>query len=106
MKNNAIRHGDVILKPVNKTAGTAKELKEYTAAYGEVTGHHHTLYPTIDGAILKLWEDGEKRILELNEAWYLRHQEHNEIKVPAGLYEIGMEREYDPFEKAMRKVID
>lgn len=101
-----IRHGDVILKPVTAAQGKQEKLKEYTLAHGEVTGHHHTLYPLTEGAFLSLFKDGEKRFLDLAEPWALRHQEHREIVVPPGLYEIGIEREYDPFERLMRKVID
>lgn len=102
----AIRHGDVILKPVDQATGERKELREYTLAHGEVTGHHHTLYAVNPGTLLNLYTDKERRFLELNEAWSLRHQEHREIIVPPGIYEIGIEREYDPFERVMRKVMD
>lgn len=101
-----IRHGDVILRPVTAAQGKKEEVDEYTLAYGEVTGHHHTLYPLTEGALLMLYKDGDKRFLDLAEPWALRHQEHREIVVPPGLYEIGIEREYDPFERMMRKVVD
>lgn len=103
---NAIRHGDVILKPVDEVSGKLEKLKEYTLAHGEVTGHHHTLYAVNHGALLNLYTDKERRFLDLNDSWALRHQEHREIIVPPGIYEIGIEREYDPFERIMRKVID
>lgn len=106
MKNKCIRHGDVIFRPIDKPNGKAEKKKEYTVAYGEVTGHHHTLYPMSAGAFLSLFQDGEKRVIDLKESWSLRHQEHDELIIPPGTYEIGIEREYDPFEKAMKKVVD
>ena len=106
MKNKPIRHGDVDFIPAKRPEGTGEKLKEYTVAYGEVTGHHHTLYPLTPGALLTLFKDGEKRSIEIKEEWALRHQEHDELRIPPGIYEIKIEREYDPFEKAMRKVVD
>lgn len=108
----AIRHGDVVLKPIDRLpVGKIVKHAELTLAYGEVTGHHHTLYPERQGseqigACVETIEIGGKRFIKLDVDWLLRHQEHKEIKVPAGCYEIGMEREYDPFQKIMRKVVD
>lgn len=103
-----VRHGDVILKPVEKIpqqAKTISESKKVTIALGEVTGHHHTLYGSIPAAIsLKGFDD--KRYLEVRERVYLRHQEHKELPVEIGKYEIIIERERDPFADAMRKVVD
>ena len=106
MNNKVIRQGDVLLKPVDKTIGTKEELTEYTVAHGEQTGHHHTLYPLVDGAKINLFTDKDRRFIELSDSWALRHQEHHEITIEPGTYEIGMEREYDPFERMMKKVID
>lgn len=101
-----IRHGDVILKPITSINGKSEILKEYTLAYGEVTGHHHTMYPLTAGALLTLFQDGEKRLIKIDCEWSLKHQEHSELRIPPGMYEIGMEREYCPFQKILRKVVD
>lgn len=102
----SIRQGDVILIPVKKKLKEATEHKQLTLAYGEVTGHHHTLYPPIEGLIAKELLENDKRYIELEEEWTLRHQEHDEIKIPEGTYEIKIEREYDPFLKKLRRVVD
>ena len=106
MNNKAIRQGDVLLKPVDKTSGIKQELTEYTVAHGEQTGHHHTLYPLVEGSKISLFTDANKRFIELTDSWMLRHQEHREIIITPGIYEIGMEQEYDPFERIMKKVVD
>lgn len=118
MKLLPIRHGDVVLKPVDSLPlGKTTKHGELTLAYGEVTGHHHTLYPIRNLVTKELPRDAGghyieeivsdgRRFIKLDIDWFLRHQEHHEIKVPAGTYEIGMEREYDPFQKIMRKVVD
>ncbi len=106
MNNKSIRQGDVLLKPVDKASGTKQGLNEYTVAHGEQTGHHHTLYPVTQGSKISLFTDNNKRFIELKESWALRHQEHREIIITPGIYEIWMEQEYDPFERMMKKVID
>jgi hypothetical protein len=104
--NKPIRHGDVILIPTEKPSGKGRELKEYTLAYGEATGHSHHLTNMHPGVLLSLFEYGGKRIIELEDEWSLRHEEHREIKIPPGCYEIGIEREYDPFQDILREVRD
>jgi hypothetical protein len=106
MENKCIRHGDVILMPIKSFEGAAEQHNQYTVAHGEVTGHHHTLYPLTIGAMLTLFQDGEKRAIKIDCEWSLKHQEHSELKIPAGMYEIGIEREYDPFQKLINKVVD
>lgn len=106
MTNKMYRQGDVILVQVDKAEGIEARHKELTIAYGEVTGHHHTLYPeTKESFIVEFLKDNE-RFVELDAEFLLKHQEHGEIRIAPGTYKIRIEREYDPFSKKMRKVID
>ena len=100
-----IRQGDVILKQVELPDGKKKEKsdKQITVALGEVTGHHHTLYGSLP---IDLFIFNNRRFLKIQEQVSFRHQEHHEIKVPKGDYEIIIEREYDYFEKEMKRVVD
>lgn len=77
-----------------------------TLAFGEATGHHHTItVPKIDDMeAVKLADGGW--LLTLKAEGTLRHQEHKPIIIPAGTYRIGHEREFDWFQKVARKVID
>lgn len=106
------RHGDVMLIEVDKAtrekiAASAGEWKrELTIALGEATGHHHTLYPATETSKARLIEFDGRRFIQVDAEYFLRHQEHDEHRILPGCYEITMEVEYDPFEKAMRKVVD
>lgn len=104
-----IRQGDVLLVPVDKLpVGQIVKHSELTLAYGEATGHHHTLYQNADD-IRSVVEEviiNGKRFIQLDTEWLLRHQEHKEIRVPPSTYEIIIEREYDPFEQMLKKVVD
>lgn len=77
-----------------------------TLAYGEATGHHHTIHvPKIDDMDAVKTADGGW-ILTLRSEGTLRHQEHKPIVIPAGTYRIGREREKDWFALSVRKVVD
>lgn len=77
-----------------------------TLAYGEATGHHHTIYvPNIEDMDAVKTADGGW-ILTLRTEGVIKHQEHLPITLPAGVYRIGREREHDWFSLATRKVID
>lgn len=106
------RHGDVGIFPVDeKLANEVKKVEgayktELTIALGEATGHHHTLFPTEKKSRVRLVELSGRRFIDVGTEYFLRHQEHHEQRIAPGVYEIIMENEYDPFEKAMRKVVD
>lgn len=114
MEKKNYRHGDVAL--IRITGKEESELrlkfegvpfqKELTLALGEATGHHHTLYPEKKKPGVRVLEIGGQRFLDVGVSYFLRHQEHKEHRIEPGLYRIPMEDEYDPFEKAMRKVVD
>lgn len=77
-----------------------------TLAFGEATGHHHTItVPKIDDMEAVRLPDGGW-LLTLKAEGTLVHQEHNPIVLPIGKYRIGHEREFDWFQKVARKVID
>jgi hypothetical protein len=102
------RQGDVLLLPVKKhvEGGKVATHRELTLALGEETGHHHTLYPTVPGAVIvERILDGQ-RYVELEEAWNLRHQTHGPHVITPGRYRVIIERERDPFLDALRRVVD
>lgn len=97
-----LQQGDVLLKKVTQIPN-GKKLNHLTLAKGEATGHHHTI------------TKGKAELIEANKKWYLKilseeailtHQEHKEIAIPQGEYEIGIVREYDHFAEEARQVID
>ena len=47
-----------------------------------------------------------QKYIEVKEDSVLIHQEHNQIVVQKGVYAILQEREWNPFEQQIRKVLD
>jgi len=91
MKQFVIRHGDVIVRSTNETI-QGKEKKDKALAYGEVTGHSHRM-------------KGNSQVFEFNNKMYLKvlseldcltHEEHGNIEIPQGDYEVIIQRDYIP----------
>lgn len=70
--------------------------------HGESTGHAHRLH----GDGFTMFQTKEKRYLRLLKETPLRHEEHDEIKLPSGDYEVRIVREYDHFQDLTRPVVD
>lgn len=112
------RHGDISFHPVTSVPAMAKKetRTSYIVAYGEATGHHHELnrgvseLPTASDKpqpkITVYTCDDGRRFVELDYRTPLDHPEHGLLTLEKGIYEIYEERERDPFENALRKVID
>lgn len=76
-----------------------------TLAYGEVTGHSHSIYGV---AKTKLYETEDKSInrLAVKEAEAaLTHEEHCDIMLPTKEIDVFIQEEYDP-EGEYRRVTD
>ena len=101
---NIYRHGDLLLKQVEKIPKNLRERKGGMVAEGEATGHHHRL---VGGQVLEP-ESPEGKIVYLHipEAGAIVHEEHSRIDLPAGDYEVVHQREYDPYANAARQVAD
>lgn len=99
------RQGDVIIKVIDaETKGEAKLLPHLTLAEGEATGHRHRI--TKGMAELYQLTVGIMYLKVLSEFATLYHEEHEEIELPKGDYEVLIEREYDWVEGLEKKVID
>lgn len=106
MENLNYRQGDVIIKKIDKLDLEKSSVKENNViAEGEVTGHAHRI------------TQGEARLLVndllqsiglsvLFDTAILSHEEHEDIVLPRGDYEIKIQREYDWFSKEVRRVAD
>ncbi len=108
MKQKPVRQGDILLMPVKSIpkGGDTTEASEMTVALGEATGHHHTLYPTIEKSSVSLIKVNGREFLDVDPGYFLRHQEHGQHDRIEGLYEILREEEYCPFSEQMKKVVD
>jgi hypothetical protein len=95
-----IRQGDVLLRPVPdqtmnispRPARVKPEQGLLILAKGEATGHHHAVAES-DAELVR---QGEKLLLWVEQSARLTHQEHREIELPGGLYEVIPQREFVP----------
>lgn len=103
MKKQNIRHGDVLIKPAKIPAEAKKQDTQngIVLAEGEVTGHAHRLSANI-GALFKYDKKTYLRVTKDRAA--LTHEEHGKIELPAGDYEVEIQREYKP--EGWVKVLD
>ena len=96
------RHGDVLLTEVTgiEVPAKVKPGKQAVLAEGEVTGHHHV----ITCERVADWVLDLHRYIKLDAPGVLGHPEHGRIDVPAGTFEITIQRVYTP--EAIRYVAD
>lgn len=103
--NKIYRHGDLILRLVDKTEG--KKIKHngsFVLAEGEASNHKHLL--TAPQMIVRQTEDG-KYYLDMVKEGALSHEEHKTLIIPPGTYEVSREQETDWFANGVtRKVVD
>jgi len=88
----AYRQGDVLIFAMPRKAEVPTEYKEKgdnVVIEGEITGHKHAVE---NG---RLYEKDDKIIIEAFNGCVLKHEEHNPIRLPRGLYEIKIQEEYD-----------
>jgi hypothetical protein len=97
------RQGDVLIREIKSLPiDKATKRENGILAYGEVTGHCHKVeelkkaevMEVGDGLFLRVGEEGVRIV----------HDEHAPIVLPAGNYEIVIQREYSP--EAIRNVQD
>lgn len=108
MKVLAIRHGEVLLQPVEKAPeGKVTKHKTFIVGHSE-TGHHHVLEATKSFEVTKMSND--ELYVRLFEPAKLVHKKtvnrHHDLAVIPGIYKVIRKNEYDPFEKVMREVWD
>ena len=103
MKTKFYRQGDVLIKSVSEIPAGLTKTKRCTLAYGEVTGHHHTIET---GAIGYAEKDTDTvaYFTVTEEVGNLTHQEHTTISLPKGNYRSVIQVEYTPEE--LRNVAD
>jgi hypothetical protein len=105
------RQGDVLLFGVDKSKYSRRYSKGWQKKFrlkkngviieGEVTGHFHEVQ---NGKLYEDPKNKDKMILEAESGCVVVHPEHGPIKMPKGIYEIDIQREYDG--KDARKVKD
>ena len=102
-----LQQGDVILTQTDQSIKNGKKLDHLVLAEGEATGHNHAIVSGIAQLIALQGSDNGRMILNvLSDYALLKHQEHKEINVPKGKWEIKIVREYDHFKEEARRVAD
>lgn len=105
-KNNPIRHGEIILQPVDKLPKQEfKAHKSFIVGHSE-TGHHHVLESKEEFKVL----DMDGLWLEITKPTKLVHKkvtyQHKTLPVAPGKYKVIKKTEYDPWDGLIREVHD
>lgn len=103
MQREIYRQGDVLIRRISSLP-TQKAAPRATGilAYGEVTGHAHRVEDLTRAEVLEVGAGLYLRVGE--EGVRVVHEEHAPIDLPAGNYEIEIQKEYSPAE--IRNVAD
>jgi len=96
-----IRQGDVLLKPISKIEGQLDCVGEKVLAYGEVTGHKHILR----GEGTNFYKNQGQVLVEVPAEAELWHDEHSLLKVPKGIYQVVIQREWS-LQQQVQQVTD
>jgi hypothetical protein len=97
------RQGDVLLRQIKELPETVRRKEDKVLAFGEATGHAHKF--TSEFADLYI-DVGGKQYAFLLEKAVLEHEEHANIEVPEGVYEVVIQREFDLTQKRVMPVRD
>ena len=100
-KPKLYRHGDLLIRQVDKIPESATQLSTNIIAHGENGNTHklhgsHQVYETPDNQML----------FTAKQDVSLKHQEHNTLKISKGNYVVVHEQEYNPFKNIQEEVID
>ena len=100
-KPKLYRHGDLLIRQIDKIPESATPLSTSIIAHGE-NGNTHKLHGS-----QQVYETPDKQIhFEAKQDVSLKHQEHSTLKISKGNYVVVHEREYNPFKNIQEEVID
>jgi hypothetical protein len=114
-------HGDVQFKMVESLPQNAIKTNNKPLAYGEVSGHVHVLTGDVELFEIEgktyavVGNDGARmqHVMEhlittkcMTEVKELPMCDHKSILLPSGTYEIGIQKQYNPYEKVFEQVVD
>ena len=106
MSKFSARQGDIWFEAVDKIP--SKGLKKKTdaiLAYGEQTGHSHSITTAISDCESYVDEQGDIYIRSANEI-KVGHDEHNVITLPANQWVcVSRQREYSPLEANRERLV-
>lgn len=96
------RHGDLLFIKVKEVPNEFKKFKKdpkkhtrgVIVAEGEATGHHHTL-TEVEEYYDYSFSGGRISFVKIDKDTKIQHEEHGEILLPAGTYQVNFQRELD-----------
>ena len=102
--NFIVRQGDILIEQIKSIPQAKKQdnKERIILAYGEATGHHHSIEVT--ESTESFIDESGTLYLSLGKDTVLEHQEHAKIDLPSGKYKVTIQREYFP--DAIRPVGD
>lgn len=101
-----LQQGDVLLQTSTLPNGCKKlqaGIRGYVIAEGEATGHAHCI-EDLEGC--DVYEKDGVMYIKTSKEVSVAHEEHLPITIPAGVWEVGIIQEYDPFAEELKDVID
>lgn len=100
-----IQQGDVFMRKIENIPSSVKKVNRshrgYVLAEGEVTGHAHVIGDDID-----LFENENNKFFSSDKEVELVHEEHGNVKIPEGNWEVRIVQEYDHFAEEAKRVAD
>jgi hypothetical protein len=92
-----LRQGDVLLRPVNRLPIHAQPAPDQRTARVLSTGRNGHAHVLSNGQVFTaVHDEGTRTFVQIEEPATLTHDEHGPIEVPAGTYEVVLQREFVP----------
>jgi hypothetical protein len=112
--NQQVRQGDVFIEAITAIPAEAKAKESNIIAIGESMNHAHAMFGKAT-----ILEHGDDIYLNVEQESQLRHilmeagvatekwtEEHQDITLQPGAYKVTLQRQYDPYAKAVERVLD
>ena len=87
------RQGDVLFKKIDELPKNKRKIDDDIIVKGEATGHAHKIR---NGVLNSSWQRGPRLYIKASKGAKVVHEEHEEIELDQGLYEVIRQKEYDP----------
>lgn len=102
-----IQHGELILDPVRHLPrGGERTTADHIVGADSHAGHDHVLYSKGMQIVVK----DDKTYVRVSEAGSIKHlkqtDNHKDLPLPVGIYEVRKKKEFDLFEEVLREVQD
>jgi len=109
--NQVVLHGEAMIIRIDSLPKGTKPLRatgehEHIIADSETTGNHHVI--SLNEGV-SLFENDGKSYMQVEDSASVScviKDRHDEIKLPSGVYEFGIQQEYDHVEQTMQRVQD